>query len=86
MRLWAEDPNPRLAGGGPLLSRLSENENGMTNCTDVKTLTFLELDRLSIRLGCESDINRRADMELRRRGYTFDAGQQRWIAPSERKE
>lgn len=47
---------------------------------DWVNLDFDALDRLTVRVGpCETDINRRADMELRRRGYTFDASQARWV-------
>lgn len=37
--------------------------------------TFDELDRRSIRVGCETADNRGADFELKRRGYVFDANQ-----------
>ena len=38
-----------------------------------------ELDRLSIRTGCETELNRCADMELKRRGFRFDTTEQRWV-------
>jgi hypothetical protein len=38
----------------------------------------LDLDRRSIRTGCETADNRAADEELRRRGYVFDGQQVRW--------
>ena len=45
----------------------------------MKDISFADLDRLSIRTGVETESNRQADMELRRRGYRFDANEQRWI-------
>lgn len=41
--------------------------------------TLTELDQLSIRTGCETEINRQADFELHRRGYAFDASAGRWV-------
>lgn len=41
-------------------------------------MTVEQLDRLSIRTGCETDYNRRADFELRKRGYVFNVNEQRW--------
>jgi len=48
-------------------------------------MTFMELDRCSIRTGCETDENRQADAELRRRGYTFNTTEQKW-APTVEQE
>ncbi len=50
---------------------------------DMTTATMLDLYRWSIRTGCETELNQRADMELRKRGYRFDASQARWIADTE---
>lgn len=55
---------------------------------ELRAATFRDLDRWSIRTGCETELNRQADQELRRRGYWFDAPEQRWIltAPPPEKE
>lgn len=37
------------------------------------------LQVLSIRTGCESELNRQADLELKRRDYRFDTKEQRWV-------
>jgi hypothetical protein len=48
----------------------------------VRDMSLLELDRLSIRTGCETEANRVADTELKRRGYQFNASEQQWeMAP-----
>jgi len=44
-------------------------------------MTFMDLDRASIRTGCETELNRAADAELRRRGYRFNAREQKWELP-----
>lgn len=44
--------------------------------------TFEELDRRSIRTGCETADNRAADFELRHRGYVFNASDARWEQPA----
>ena len=45
-------------------------------------LSVEALDALSIRTGCETEANRRADTELKRRGYVFDPSNQRWALAS----
>lgn len=45
----------------------------------LRTLTFKELDRLTIRTGCESELNRQADLEMHRRGYKLSPGDQMWM-------
>lgn len=45
----------------------------------VSQMTFKQLDAASIRTGCESELNRLADLELRRRGYEFSPSEQRWL-------
>ena len=51
---------------------------------------FRELDRRSIRTGCETADNREADRLLRAHGYVFDAEAQGWtrveVEPSTPKE
>lgn len=47
---------------------------------DLSGVSFEALDRLSIRLGCETELNRRADAELARRGYVFNHAVQCWEA------
>jgi hypothetical protein len=60
----------------------SGEDEEMTDILDdakaLQRLEFNELDRLTIRTGCETDLNRRADTELRRRGYRFDPHTQSW--------
>lgn len=45
--------------------------------------SFEELDRLSVRVGYCTAINTHADVELRRRGYLYDAALSRWVKPTE---
>lgn len=44
----------------------------------VSKMTIAELDAFSIRTGCETEFNRLADLELRRRGYVFSPSDGRW--------
>ncbi len=39
----------------------------------------IDLDRRSIRTGCETEDNRRADLMLKQLGYRFDASEARWV-------
>ncbi len=46
---------------------------------DLTTKSYDELSRLAIRTGCETELNRQADLEFKRRGYEFLAPLQMWV-------
>lgn len=48
---------------------------------DVATASLFQLRQWSIRTGCETALNRQSDLELRRRGYVFDASAQDLVEP-----
>lgn len=48
---------------------------------DLSKLSYDELSKLAIRVGCETEFNRRADIEFKRRGYEFIAPLALWALP-----
>lgn len=50
----------------------------MSMSDPARTMSFDELNQVSIRTGCETELNRWADTELKRRGYVFQPTEQVW--------
>lgn len=65
-----DDATCRVCGGWP------------SDAPHLAALSLKDLNAATIRTGCETEMNRAADREMQRRGYRFDANQQRWQQPT----
>lgn len=67
-----------LVGNYKVMRDGSTWKTGLTARGVCQLVSDRDLFRLSIRVNCENELNRQADLELKRRGYVFNLTEQRW--------